>query len=82
MGLISGLVGLPLAPVRGVLWAAEHVLDQAEEEYYDPARISAQLREVQLLREQGAITDDEAVAREDELVERLIVARDRVRGGP
>lgn len=81
MGLISGIVGLPLAPLRGVLWAAEQVLDQAEEEFYDPARISAQLREVQLLREQGEISDDEAMTREDELVERLIVARDRVKGG-
>ena len=80
MGLISSIVGLPLAPLRGVLWTAEQVLDQAEDEFYDPARIRAQLQQVQRLRDDNMIGDDEATAWEDELVERLIVSRDRSRG--
>ncbi|MBV9832462.1 MAG: gas vesicle protein GvpG [Marmoricola sp.] len=77
MGLISGLLTLPIAPVRGVVAVAEQLRRQAEEELYDPARIREQLEQVDRLRAEGAIGDDEATAWEDELVERLLVARDR-----
>lgn len=79
MGLISGLLGLPLAPLRGTLAAAEQIRRQSEEEYYDPATIRAQLEEVDRQREAGELTDDEATAWEDELVERLMVGRSRPR---
>jgi chorismate mutase len=72
MGLLTGLLGLPLAPVRGTIAVADQVLKQAEEEYYDPARIRQQLEEVDRQREAGAITEDEAIAWEDELVDRLM----------
>lgn len=77
MGLLTGLVGLPLAPVRGTVWVAEQVLRAAEEEYYDPARIREQLAEVDRLRRSHEIDEDEAVAREDELVERLLEGQER-----
>jgi chorismate mutase len=77
VGLITGLLTLPLAPLRGVVAVAEAVRDQAEEEFYDPVRIREQLAEVQRQREAGELTDDEATQREDELVERLVVSRDR-----
>ena len=79
MGLISGILGLPLAPLRGVAWVAEQVLEQAEEEFYDPARIREQLEEVQRLREDGSLTEEEAIMWEDELIERLMVASERPR---
>lgn len=81
MGLISGLLTLPLAPLRGVVAAADQVRIQAEDEFYDPARIRAQLDDIQRQRDEGVIADDEATAWEDELVERLIVARERTRKG-
>ena len=77
MGLITGLLGLPFAPVKGVVWVAEQVLQQAEEEYYDPARIRAALDEVDRLRTSGELTEEEAVMREDELVERLLEGQQR-----
>ena len=77
MGLITGLLGLPVAPLRGAVWAAEQVRQQAEEEFYDPARIKAQLEEVDRARSAGELSDDEATAIEDELVERLMVSRSR-----
>lgn len=79
MGLITGILGLPLAPLRGTVAVAEQVLKQAEEEYYDPARIRAQLEEVDRQREAGALSDEEATAWEDELIERLIEGRARPR---
>lgn len=77
MGLITGILGLPLAPLRGTIWVAEQVRQQAEEEYYDPDRIREQLEAVDRARAAGELTDDEATAWEDELVERLLVARSR-----
>lgn len=77
MGLITGLLGLPLAPLRGTIWVADQVLQQAEEEFYDPARIKAQLEDVDRARAAGELSDDEATAIEDELVERLLVSRSR-----
>jgi uncharacterized protein HemY len=80
MGLISGLLGLPLAPLRGTVWVAEQVLQQAEQEYYDPGRIRAQLREIDRLREEGVLTEEEAVDQEDALVERLLEGQRRQGG--
>ncbi len=75
MGLITGLLGLPLAPVKGVVAAAEQIRQQAEEQFYDPASIRAQIEEVERQREAGVLSDEEAVAWEDELIERLMVGR-------
>lgn len=75
MGLITGILGLPLAPLRGTVWIAEQIRQQAEDELYDPATIRSQLEEVDLARQSGELSDDEATRLEDELVERLMVAR-------
>lgn len=77
MGLFSGILGLPLAPLRGTVWVAEQVRQQAEDEFYDPARIRAQLEDVELARRAGELDDDQATEIEDELVERLLVGRAR-----
>ena len=77
MGLITGLLTLPLAPLRGVVAVAEQVRQQAEEEFYDPVRIRRELERVDQMRHDGTLTEEEATAWEDELVERLLVARDR-----
>jgi Gas vesicle protein G len=78
MGLISAIFTAPLAPVKGVVWVAEQVHDQAMRELYDPESIQRALDQVQLDREMGVIDNDEADRREDELLERLIEAK---RGG-
>ena len=80
MGLISGLLGLPLAPLRGTIAVAEQVLHAAEDEFYDPVRIRDQLVEIDRRREAGEIDDELATQWEDELVERLMQARRREDG--
>ena len=80
MGLITGILGLPLAPLRGTVGIAEQIRQQAEEEFYDPARIRAQLEQIAQQRAEGELTDDEATAWEDELVERLMVGATRHAG--
>ena len=77
MGLISGLLKLPLSPVLGTVWVAERVLEQAEAEYYDEGTIQSRLREIDAARQAGEIGDEEADRAEDALVERLLEGRAR-----
>lgn len=77
MGLLTGLLSLPFAPIRGTVWVAETVQQQAEQQYYDPATIQRELELIDDLRSQGAIDEAEATAREDELVQRLMDGRSR-----
>jgi Gas vesicle protein G len=85
VGLISGLLTLPLAPVRGTVWLAERIQEQAEQELYDEDAIRAQLMEIDAAREAGEIDEEDATQAEDVLLERLIAARalgaDRTHGG-
>jgi hypothetical protein len=81
MGLITGLITLPLAPVRGTIWLAEKLQEQAEAEFYDERAINAQLLEIEAAREAGEIGDDEAAAAEDVLLERMIAGRELGRDG-
>jgi hypothetical protein len=76
VGLISGLLTLPLAPVRGTVWLAERIQEQAESELYDEGAIRSQLMEIEEAREQGLIDEEEATQAEDQLLERLIAARE------
>jgi hypothetical protein len=81
MGLISGLLLLPLAPVRGTVWVAERVLEQAEREYYDEGAIRAQLEDIDAARQAGTMDEEEATRAEDALVERMMEGRARGVGG-
>lgn len=72
MGLITGLVTLPLAPVRGVVRLAELIQEQAEQELYDPARLRRRLEDVAAAREAGEISAQEAAEAEEELIRLLM----------
>jgi hypothetical protein len=72
MGLLSGLLGLPLAPVRGVVWVADVIRQQAEKQYYDPAEIRRQLELVDTARRNGELTEEDAADLENELLARLM----------
>ena len=74
MGLITGLLTLPLAPVRGVAWIAEQVRQEAERQWNDPAALQDALDDVQARREAGLIDDAEADRLEEELIERLLAS--------
>ena len=72
MGLVTGLLGLPLMPIRGVVWLGEQILSEAEGQLHDPARIRAQLEQVDEARRRGELSDDECAEIENELLERLL----------
>jgi hypothetical protein len=75
MGLITGLLTLPLAPVRGVAWITEKVAEQAETELYDEASITRELAELDQAHERGEVGDEEYEAYADELLDRLETGR-------
>jgi hypothetical protein len=75
MGLITGVLTLPLAPARGVAWIAEQVRQEAERQWMDPAALQEALADVQARREVGLIEDVEADRLEGELIERLLASQ-------
>jgi cytochrome c-type biogenesis protein CcmI len=76
MGLITGIVTLPLAPVRGVVWIAEQIQQEAARQQHDPSRLRAALHDLDAKRQLGLIDDAEADRLEEELVDRLLAADD------
>lgn len=78
MGLIVGLLTLPLAPVRGVAWIADQIYQEAERQWSDPEAIDAELDAIQARREEGSIDEAEADLREEELLQRLMAVEQPV----
>jgi Gas vesicle protein G len=74
MGLITGILKLPLAPGRGAAWIGEQVRQEAERQWRDPAALQEALTDVQARREASLIDDAEADRLEDELIERLLAS--------
>ncbi|MFJ4716562.1 gas vesicle protein GvpG [Streptomyces sp. NPDC088785] len=77
MGLLSEVLLLPLAPVRGSLWVLDQVVADAERQYYDPSAIQAQLSALEKQLESGEIDEETFDQREDELLDRLEASRFR-----
>lgn len=71
MGLLSGLLLLPLAPLRGTIWIAEQLAAYAEGELDDEAAVRRLLVEAEAALEAGELTEEEFDAIEDELLNRL-----------
>lgn len=83
MGLVSTLFTLPIAPLRGVVAVADLLQRAAVEQLNDPASIRDELDRIAASRNAGLLDPQEADARENELIQRLIAARQRrpLRGG-
>jgi len=73
MGLLGGILTLPLAPAKGLVWVFEQVGAEAEAQYYDPARIRAELGEAEAALERGEMDEETYEALERELLDRLHV---------
>ena len=75
MGLFVGLLTLPLAPVRGVVWIAEQVMEEMERELHDEESIRRELVQLELDFDDGLIDEEERQVREDALMERLAASQ-------
>ena len=74
MGLFTGLLLLPLAPIRGTVWIAEKLAEEAAREMDEGRAVRRQLAETELAYERGELTVEELERVEDELLERLRLA--------
>lgn len=81
MGLISGLLLLPLAPVRGTAWVADLLLDTAERELYSCDALRAQLAALNHAYEDGDLGEEEFEAQEERLLDLLEQAQEKARAG-
>ena len=72
MGLISNILFFPITgPVAGIRWSLNKVIAVAEQELTDDAPVKQALMELQMRLELGEIDDDEYLAQEQVLMERL-----------
>lgn len=71
MGLLSGVLLLPLAPVRGVVWISDRLIDLAEAELTDPGVIRARLTALNRALEDGDIDLPEFEREEEHLLDLL-----------
>jgi hypothetical protein len=81
VGLVKGLLLLPLAPVNGVRWVIEVLAGEAERELAARESPERRLAELDARRANGELSDEEADALEAELLEQLL-SRHGLPGGP
>ena len=77
MGLFKELVLLPLAPVRGTAWVAEQIADEADRRLYDEDNIKREMVQLEIDEQDGVIGAEERQRMEEDLLDRLAVARQR-----
>lgn len=72
MDLVTMTVGLPFAPLKGLLALARVLQEEGEKELYDPKRVRRELEEIEAEQADEAVSDEEAEARKQQAVSRLI----------
>jgi hypothetical protein len=77
MGLFTGLLTLPLAPVRGVAWIAEQVVDEADRQLYDEGSIRRELLQLEIDADDGKLDEGEREELEEALLTRLAISQAR-----
>jgi len=78
MGFLIKLLAFPvMGPVKGLVWIAEKIVEQAENELYNADRVRGQLMELELRLDLGEISEEEYLAAEEILLERLRIIRER-----
>ncbi|GAA3823530.1 hypothetical protein GCM10022226_50080 [Sphaerisporangium flaviroseum] len=72
MGLLTALVGWPLAPVRLLIRLGELIEQQVDQEFHDPAVVRRRLEEVEEARAAGLISEEDAALATEEILQRMI----------
>jgi Gas vesicle protein G len=69
MGLIKELVLLPVAPLRFTVWVAGHVAEEADRQEFSQEAAVRKLQAIHDARQRGELDEQEAEAREAEILE-------------
>ncbi|KJF23563.1 gas vesicle protein G [Rhodococcus sp. AD45-ID] len=78
MGLLSFIVTLPLAPVRGVISLAELIQQQVEDELHNPASARRALEELEEARAAGEITAEEEQQAQQVILDDMAATRQTI----
>lgn len=71
MGLLGFILGLPLAPVRGVIALTEVIRDRVDEEMRHPASARKELEAAEEAREVGEISEEEEAEVQQDVIDRM-----------
>lgn len=71
MGIVSLILGLPLAPFRGVIKLGEVIQERVEAEMRDTSSARHDLEAAERARAEGEISAEEEAEVQDEVVERM-----------
>ena len=78
MGFLINLLTFPVTgPIKGVVWIAEKVAEEADKKLYDEDAIRGQLMELELRYDLEEISEEEYLEAEEILLERLRIIRER-----
>ncbi|WP_063052233.1 gas vesicle protein GvpG [Nocardia arthritidis] len=71
MGLLSTILSLPIAPVRGVIWLGEVIQDQVDQKMHDPATMRRQLEEIDAAAAAGQLSEEERKQAQQAVLDRM-----------
>ena len=78
MGILLDIIGFPvMGPIKGLLWIAEKIEEQADSQMYNADNVRGELMELELRLDMGEITEEEYMAAEEQLLARLREIRER-----
>ena len=78
MGLLIDLLTFPvMGPIKGIVWIAETIQDEADKQFYGEDAVRAQLMELEVKMDLGEISEEAYTEAETVLLQRLKIARDR-----
>jgi Gas vesicle protein G len=72
MGLLTMIVGLPVAPVRGLFAVGRLLQEQVNQQLYDPTQVRRQIEEIEAAQAEGELSDEAAQEQQQEAVDRLL----------
>lgn len=72
MGLLAWTVGLPILPVRGVIWLGEIIEQRVDHELHDPGVARRQLEAVEEAARTGDLPPEAQEDVEQEVTQRLV----------
>jgi len=75
MGVVGAILGLPFAPVRGVLAVAELIRRQVDAELYHPASVRRELEAAEEARAVGEISPEEEAEKQQQVLNRLTASQ-------
>ncbi|MFG3614433.1 gas vesicle protein GvpG [Nocardia exalbida] len=71
MGLLSTILSLPVAPVRGVIWLGEVIQDQVDQKMHDPATMRRELEEIDAAAAAGQLSEEERKQAQQAVLDRM-----------